>query len=221
MLSRKSKAALGALAAAMVAITAYCWNHIIRGMEADKAYLTEQEASRSSAAEAAEANTQTSASSPNESSYVIPPIKISGNNSGSADSENGKVALETENRSATGQNTGDVSKPEAPPKPEIPDDQKIDPTKPPEYTPEQIRPNDPDAGKDSGSSTPGNGNQDSDKDNGGNNQKPDSGSSKPSGPETNDKGQVWVPGFGWVTPSQGKGEAAEDMYQNGIKVGIM
>lgn len=41
------------------------------------------------------------------------------------------------------------------------------------------------------------------------------------GGETNSSGQVYVPGFGWRTPTGGEGSYAADMYENGNKIGIM
>lgn len=41
------------------------------------------------------------------------------------------------------------------------------------------------------------------------------------GGETNSSGQVYVPGFGWCTPSGGEGSYAADMYENGNKIGSM
>lgn len=41
------------------------------------------------------------------------------------------------------------------------------------------------------------------------------------GGETNSSGQVYVPGFGWHTPSGGEGSYAADMYEDGHKIGIM
>lgn len=46
-------------------------------------------------------------------------------------------------------------------------------------------------------------------------------SGQPQGGETNSEGQVYVPGFGWHTPSGGEGSYAADMYENGNKIGIM
>lgn len=70
------------------------------------------------------------------SEYSIPPIKIP-----KKDPKPQKQADPTNEAERTGQNTGDVSKPEAPPPPEIPEEQKKDPTSKPEYTPEQVKPN--------------------------------------------------------------------------------
>lgn len=40
--------------------------------------------------------------------------------------------------------------------------------------------------------------------------------------DKNEKGQVWVPGFGWVDDSGDNiGSKAEDMYENGNKIGDM
>lgn len=41
------------------------------------------------------------------------------------------------------------------------------------------------------------------------------------GGETNSNGQIYVPGFGWRTPSGGEGSYAADMYENGNKIGTM
>jgi hypothetical protein len=50
-------------------------------------------------------------------------------------------------------------------------------------------------------------------------------SSEPSTPKSGDKnskGQVWVPGFGWVDNSgDNVGTKADDMYENGNKIGNM
>lgn len=43
---------------------------------------------------------------------------------------------------------------------------------------------------------------------------------EPQGGDTKD-GQVYLPGFGWVTDTGGSGSAADDMYENGNKIGIM
>lgn len=44
---------------------------------------------------------------------------------------------------------------------------------------------------------------------------------QPQGGEINDSGQVYVPGFGWQTPTGGEGSYAADMYEDGHKIGIM
>lgn len=44
---------------------------------------------------------------------------------------------------------------------------------------------------------------------------------QPQGGETNSSGQIYVPGFGWLTPTGGEGSYAADMYENGNKIGIM
>lgn len=44
--------------------------------------------------------------------------------------------------------------------------------------------------------------------------------SEPQGGDTKD-GQVYLPGFGWVTDTGGSGSTADDMYENGNKIGIM
>jgi len=47
-------------------------------------------------------------------------------------------------------------------------------------------------------------------------------SSTPKAGDKNDKGQVWVPGFGWVDNSgDNVGTKADDMYENGNKIGDM
>lgn len=47
-------------------------------------------------------------------------------------------------------------------------------------------------------------------------------SSTPKSGDKNDKGQVWVPGFGWVDNSgENVGTEAGDMYENGNKIGDM
>jgi len=43
---------------------------------------------------------------------------------------------------------------------------------------------------------------------------------QPQGGDTKD-GQVYLPGFGWVTDTGGSGSTADDMYENGNKIGIM
>lgn len=43
---------------------------------------------------------------------------------------------------------------------------------------------------------------------------------EPQGGETKD-GKVYLPGFGWVTDTGGSGTIADDMYENGNKVGEM
>ncbi|MFZ5944296.1 MAG: DUF6550 family protein [Bacillota bacterium] len=46
--------------------------------------------------------------------------------------------------------------------------------------------------------------------------------STPKSGDKNEKGQIWVPGFGWVDNSGGNvGTKADDMYENGNKIGIM
>lgn len=45
---------------------------------------------------------------------------------------------------------------------------------------------------------------------------------KPKGGDTNNKGQTYLPGFGWIENSgENQGSKAEDMYENGNKVGNM
>lgn len=47
-------------------------------------------------------------------------------------------------------------------------------------------------------------------------------SSGPQGGDTNNKGQVYVPGFGWIDDvGEGQGTTNDDMYENGNKIGIM
>ena len=48
-------------------------------------------------------------------------------------------------------------------------------------------------------------------------------SSTPKAGDKNEKGQVWFPGFGWVDDEGGgtSGTKAEDMYENGNKIGVM
>lgn len=43
---------------------------------------------------------------------------------------------------------------------------------------------------------------------------------KPQGGEKKD-GKVYLPGFGWVTETGGSGTTADDMYENGNKIGNM
>lgn len=43
---------------------------------------------------------------------------------------------------------------------------------------------------------------------------------EPQGGETQD-GKVYLPGFGWVTETGGTGTTADDMYENGNKIGFM
>lgn len=43
---------------------------------------------------------------------------------------------------------------------------------------------------------------------------------KPQGGEKKD-GKVYLPGFGWVTETGGSGTTANDMYENGNKIGNM
>ena len=45
---------------------------------------------------------------------------------------------------------------------------------------------------------------------------------EPAGGSTNEAGQVYIPGFGYVTPSgPNDGGTLDDMYENGNKIGIM
>ena len=44
----------------------------------------------------------------------------------------------------------------------------------------------------------------------------------PQGGDTNNKGQTYLPGFGWIENSgENQGTTAEDMYENGNKIGDM
>ena len=44
----------------------------------------------------------------------------------------------------------------------------------------------------------------------------------PQGGDTNNKGQTYLPGFGWIENSgENQGTVAEDMYENGNKIGNM
>ena len=83
-------------------------------------------------------------------------------------------------------------KPEAPAKPELPKDADTkNPSKPPEYKPEDAE------------------------------KKPAASESKPQGGETKD-GKIYVPGFGWIDDvGEGQGSTADDMYENGNKIGEM
>ena len=45
---------------------------------------------------------------------------------------------------------------------------------------------------------------------------------EPQAGDTNSKGQTYMPGFGWIENSgENQGNVAEDMYENGNKIGIM
>ena len=45
---------------------------------------------------------------------------------------------------------------------------------------------------------------------------------QPQGGDVNSKGETYLPGFGWIENSgENQGNVAEDMYENGNKVGIM
>lgn len=85
----------------------------------------------------------------------------------------------------------DPVKPEAPAKPELPKDvDTTNPSKPPEYKPEDT-------------------------------EKKPAAESKPQGGETKD-GKIYVPGFGWIDDiGEGQGSTADDMYENGNKIGNM
>ena len=85
----------------------------------------------------------------------------------------------------------DPVKPEAPAKPELPKDaDTTNPSKPPEYKPEDT-------------------------------EKKPAAESKPQGGETKD-GKIYVPGFGWIDDiGEGQGSTADDMYENGNKIGDM
>lgn len=47
--------------------------------------------------------------------------------------------------------------------------------------------------------------------------------SAPESGDKNDQGQIYVPGFGWIEDNGGggSGTTADDMYENGNKIGIM
>lgn len=46
--------------------------------------------------------------------------------------------------------------------------------------------------------------------------------SQPQGGDVNSKGETYLPGFGWIKNSgENQGSVADDMYENGNKVGIM
>ena len=48
------------------------------------------------------------------------------------------------------------------------------------------------------------------------------GTNQPQGGDTNSNGQVYFPGFGWVdNGGENKGTTADDMYENGNKIGEM
>lgn len=85
----------------------------------------------------------------------------------------------------------DPVKPEAPAKPELPKDaDTTNPSKPPEYKPEDT-------------------------------EKKPTAESKPQGGETKE-GKIYVPGFGWIDDvGEGQGSTADDMYENGNKIGEM
>jgi type IV secretory pathway VirB10-like protein len=85
----------------------------------------------------------------------------------------------------------DPIKPEVPAKPELPKDvDTTNPSKPPEYKPEDT-------------------------------EKKPAAESKPQGGETKD-GKIYVPGFGWIDDiGEGQGSTADDMYENGNKIGDM
>lgn len=85
----------------------------------------------------------------------------------------------------------DTVKPAAPAKPELPKDaDTTNPSKPPEYKPEDS-------------------------------EKKPAAESKPQGGETKD-GKIYVPGFGWIDDiGEGQGSTADDMYENGNKIGDM
>lgn len=136
-----------------------------------------------------------SASSEDEDDYVVPPLKAPPKKEQDASSqplEENKATI-TSNPDGT-TNTQierpEYSKPEPPPPPVIDEEQASDPTKEPEYTPEQKEPNKP---------------------------KPDD-PETPTGGETNNKGQIYVPGFGWQKPTGGESETVE-MNPNGNIIG--
>ncbi|RPF43370.1 hypothetical protein EDD70_2334 [Hydrogenoanaerobacterium saccharovorans] len=72
----------------------------------------------------------------------------------------------------------EFEKPEPPAPPEVDEKEAMDPEKPPEYTPEQKKPN----------------------------KEP----KKPTGGESNNKGEIYVPGFGWQKPVENTFEVAEN-----------
>lgn len=87
----------------------------------------------------------------------------------------------------------DVSKPAAPEKPKVDNDADItNPKQPPTYSPENTE-------KETGT---------------------EPSKSTPQGGDTQD-GKVYLPGFGWVTDTGGTGSTADDMYENGNKIGEM
>ncbi len=103
----------------------------------DKAVKAAEREAEAQAAAMEEVVEPVEVSQPEESSvYEVPPIKIP-----KKDPKPQKQAEPTNEAERTGQNTGDVSKPEPPPPPEISEEQKKDPTSKPEYTEEQIKPN--------------------------------------------------------------------------------
>jgi len=45
---------------------------------------------------------------------------------------------------------------------------------------------------------------------------------EPQGGDTNNQGKTYLPGFGWIENSgENQGTVAEDMYENGNKIGNM
>ena len=201
-MTRKAKVWTALGIALVLAITAGSWGWIIHDKSV-KADLLIEDAQSDVQVDAAPA------AGPDEQTFSVPPIKIEYNKpaqDGAAESPAADTAQTEVER--TGQNTGSVSKPEPPPPPEIPEEQKKDPTSKPEYTPEQVRPNDPDAGKDS-----------EDKPDGG--KKPGGGTDEPTGGEKKD-GKIYVPGFGWIEDHGGGNDGEVADYEiTGEKVGIM
>lgn len=90
----------------------------------------------------------------------------------------------------------DYSKPEPPAPPTVPEDEKKNPSSKPEYKPEDKTDN---AGSKPGEVKP-------------------SEPEKPTGGSTNNKGEIYVPGFGWMPnqPSTGVGEVAENAGKGAV-----
>ena len=126
---------------------------------------------------------ESSSSSSEAPVYNTPPIKVPDDYKGGATSSKD-----------SGQNTGDVEKPEPPEPPKVEDKNQLsDPSKPPDYTPEEVAPPTP--------------------------QQP----TTPQ-PGTKQDGKIYVPGFGWVENNPGGaghsvGNQGEEL--SGDKVGIM
>ena len=125
------------LSAVLVVAIGVTWGYLFSVKpEADartEAHMAELEAAEQADAEASSSEETKEAQT---STYEVPPIKLP-----EKDPEPIEQEEPTNEVERTGQNTGDVSKPEAPPAPEIPEEQKTDPTSKPEYTEEQIKPN--------------------------------------------------------------------------------